>query len=348
MGFVLGLIIGLGVGAAALYWMQQQKIKEKEDALQQSRRQIEQLETEREQRLREATQKLQDDYQAQLERDRDRLIQEATQTLQDNYRNQLEQQTQTLDQRYQSRIQELETRIQQLEADLQTARAEAAAPSVDAPQTYISPEPIRLSVTKPASDFTGPAVQTPEPPSGPDVTPEPELIVQPFSVQPSEPDPSEPEAPAVTPEPEPTAPAAPQPVQPQSFSLSEQVTTLGQLGEITSIPLLIPFCYQPDHQVRQQTAIALGQAVTGSTRPEVQRAIQALGTLSRDPDAAVRLAAVEALGTIRSDKVIPFLRRAQRDADLNVVEAASVAIHRFKFYPAKKGQPKKAKSKPKR
>jgi HEAT repeat protein len=46
----------------------------------------------------------------------------------------------------------------------------------------------------------------------------------------------------------------------------------------------------------------------------------------------VRLAAVEALGKIKSDKVIPLLQKALRDPDSNVVKSANHALNQVKFY----------------
>ena len=66
---------------------------------------------------------------------------------------------------------------------------------------------------------------------------------------------------------------------------------------------------------------------------ETLQAVELLGELSLDLDATVRQAAVTAIGHIPSAEAIPYLERALRDSDSDVVGAASAAIARYKFYP---------------
>ena len=90
----------------------------------------------------------------------------------------------------------------------------------------------------------------------------------------------------------------------------------------------------PESQERLETIAAL-QAVTDN-RPvnaETLQAVELLGELSLDLDATVRRAAVAAIGRIPSTEAIPYLERALRDSDSDVVGAASEAIARYKFYP---------------
>ena len=77
----------------------------------------------------------------------------------------------------------------------------------------------------------------------------------------------------------------------------------------------------------------------------MRRAILGLGRLSRDPVLSVRLAAVEALGNIKSPLVIPFLKLAQKDVDSNVIKSASAALKYFKTSPL--SSQKKVPNKPK-
>lgn len=56
----------------------------------------------------------------------------------------------------------------------------------------------------------------------------------------------------------------------------------------------------------------------------------------------VRLAAVQALGRVKSARGLPWLRRALKDADPAVVEAANLAIARFR------GRPRPSSARPQR
>jgi len=67
-------------------------------------------------------------------------------------------------------------------------------------------------------------------------------------------------------------------------------------------------------------------------RIDAQRAIETLGKLAQDYDREVRQTAVEALGMIKSEKVIPLLQKALRDTDSLVAKSASAALNKFKFY----------------
>ena len=101
---------------------------------------------------------------------------------------------------------------------------------------------------------------------------------------------------------------------------------------------------------RANAALALGAIAATSTPAELQQILKALTQLGRDPNAEVRLAVVQSLADLRSPKVIPLLRQALRDADPEVVKAASAAIAPFRGalrQPARKVA-KKAKSRSRR
>ena len=66
MGFLLGIVIGLIGGAIAVYLWQQKIVTKQAEAIQQMRRQLDQLEQDHEQRLRQATEQLRQDYDAQI------------------------------------------------------------------------------------------------------------------------------------------------------------------------------------------------------------------------------------------------------------------------------------------
>ncbi|MGL5061913.1 MAG: HEAT repeat domain-containing protein [Microcoleus sp.] len=85
---------------------------------------------------------------------------------------------------------------------------------------------------------------------------------------------------------------------------------------------------------RKFAAVSLGRmAAANALRSDGQRAIETLGKLTQDANYEVRLAAVEALGTIKSEKVIPLLQKALRDSNSAVAKSASAALNKFKFYP---------------
>ncbi len=89
----------------------------------------------------------------------------------------------------------------------------------------------------------------------------------------------------------------------------------------------------PDSAIRVSVATQLGnQMAETPVRAETMPAIASLGRLSQDSDSLVRQSAVIALGKISSEKVIPFLKKALRDADSDVVKGASAAIDKYKGY----------------
>ncbi|EAW35032.1 HEAT repeat domain-containing protein [Lyngbya sp. PCC 8106] len=133
-------------------------------------------------------------------------------------------------------------------------------------------------------------------------------------------------------------------VQTSSSSTNEAVNTYiietinhwGDSGLLSTVPQLLNYAQHQNDQVREQLAIALGKiASTNGLRTEIQQAIPTLAKLSQDPNPQVRQDAVKALGAIKSEKVIPFLQRALRDSSYTVVQAATVALEKFKSYPVK-------------
>jgi ribosomal protein S16 len=115
--------------------------------------------------------------------------------------------------------------------------------------------------------------------------------------------------------------------------LSQRLVALGDSGQVAYIPLLISYIYYPDSHIRGLVASALGKiAAFQGVRVEVQRAIPILGKLSQDPESLVRQSAVTALGKIKSENVIPFLKVALRDSDSEVVKSASAAFDKLMFY----------------
>lgn len=105
---------------------------------------------------------------------------------------------------------------------------------------------------------------------------------------------------------------------------------------------LIDQSKHPNTSVRLQLIEQLGQSIaTGQPKAMVLQLIPYLAELSRDAVPEVRQNAILALGQIQSPKVLPFLRRALKDTDLDVVKAASVAIKQINIYPSAKKSPKR-------
>lgn len=66
MGFLIGLVMGLGVGVTIAYFLTSQRTTARAAELQDLKRQLDLAESEHERRLREATTQLRQDYEAQL------------------------------------------------------------------------------------------------------------------------------------------------------------------------------------------------------------------------------------------------------------------------------------------
>jgi HEAT repeats len=99
-----------------------------------------------------------------------------------------------------------------------------------------------------------------------------------------------------------------------------------------NISQLIASVANADSTTRQQIAQHLGQlGKADQSRTDGRRVMATLIQLSRDAAAPVRQTAVQALGSLRSPKVIPHLKRALRDVNPAVVQAAHEAIAPFKL-----------------
>ncbi|OKH18525.1 hypothetical protein NIES593_22020 [Hydrococcus rivularis NIES-593] len=135
--------------------------------------------------------------------------------------------------------------------------------------------------------------------------------------------------------------AFPLPVQKNIQRLEEKLLAMAEFGQTIELLEAIEHKTHPDTQIRKLVALALGNIASAKkVRAETQRAISVLGQLSRDTDPSVRQAAAIALGKIKSEKVIPYLKQALRDFDSDVVKSASEALSQFKSYPVN-SQPKK-------
>jgi HEAT repeat protein len=338
---IVGLIIGLIVGFGVMYWISRNQLdEERERAFEQKEKVRQELEQAHELRLREATQALQADYKREQQQ-KDAAWEARISALQAEHQQQLAAEiapspplpevadtAPNLGQ-FEALLEpiadEEEVEGQPLEPETPPEAPEAiAAPS----ESAASPEPALESAT-PESSSLPPWVIIDEP--APIQTPETRVAApsdEPALVQP----PETIAAPSVEERRAETEPATRKRV--------EEPEPLQAIAQLTSFSQLKQSLYHPSDRVRATVAAAIGRIAAGKpVRAEIEQALPTLGKLSRDSSATVRQAAVESLGNIKSDRVIPLLQQALRDSDRHVVKTASAAIARFKFYPAKTKHP---------
>ncbi len=112
--------------------------------------------------------------------------------------------------------------------------------------------------------------------------------------------------------------------------LYQNVTAWGESSQTKSIGQLTRYTNHQNGDVRRLVASGLGKiAASNSMKAEIERLIPTLGKLSQDAKPEVRQAAVEALGVIKSDKVLPFLQRALNDAVGDVRKSANASIRKL-------------------
>lgn len=114
--------------------------------------------------------------------------------------------------------------------------------------------------------------------------------------------------------------------------LTQEILAWGQSKDLKHVSKLMQYTTHADPIVRGNAAIAIGQiARQNSGRGEVERSIPVLGRLTQDSDLKVRLYAVQALGAIRSEKVLPYLEKALHSPSRSVMKAANGAIQNLKL-----------------
>lgn len=236
-------------------------------------------------------------------------LKDTVQSLQRDHQSQLESQTTRLKQQYEGQIQALEAQL--------AAASKSAEPPIEASMVGEVPS-------------TSTAV------AKVDATPA-EAVLSPA-------------APELSADPLPAPPATIATIQNASLAappLSTKMAVTGALGVgVADLPGLIRSLWGASTEERQETIATLGDVLSVyGKRIESQAAIATLGKLSRDADPQVRLKAIEALGRVASDKVIPLLKLALRDPDPAVVQAASGAITWYKGFPVR-SKPAKAAPKP--
>ncbi len=186
-------------------------------------------------------------------------------------------------------------------------------------------------------DYADQAPATPSPTSTP--------VGSPPAVSPSQP-PTAPESPSATSLP--TAPLAtsppstttpvtaavskpmPQPViqspkipEAKPSSSTAPATTDSRIADPNA---LLAASYAPDAATRRQVATAIAEVLSQSGVSAQARWLPILGRLTRDTDATVRLAAIQALEHVSTAKRLPMLQRALKDTDPAVVAAANTLL----------------------
>lgn len=100
-----------------------------------------------------------------------------------------------------------------------------------------------------------------------------------------------------------------------------------------TLPQVQTYAYDEDDRVRAGVALAYGEMIARkAVNPDGEQVLTYLGDLSRDRAPVVRKAAIQALGKLRSETVIPFLTRALQDSDLEIVALASQILQNYKTY----------------
>jgi hypothetical protein len=115
--------------------------------------------------------------------------------------------------------------------------------------------------------------------------------------------------------------------------LTQEILAWGQTKELKHLPKLIQNASHSDSLVRGNVAIALGQiSASHPVRNEIEQAIPVLGKLAQDSNLQVRQFAVQSLGTIQSDKVLPYLQQALLSPSTSVMKAANDALQNLKLH----------------
>ncbi len=312
MGAPLLLSLLALVAVGVIYWFLQQQI---DNQNQKNRRTFEELENKHESRIQEILESVQGNYQTQLKQETEKLerqiefrIQETIQSLQTTYQTQLAQTIEELKKAHKSQLQETNSSLE----DPYQTKIQTFPQISDG-----NPEATKIEINFPIEQNVSalPLLEIPQAPLEKSFVsiPSTEFTVAASSLSNT--------------------------VAKKTQDLAKKILALGNSGQVAYIPQIIAYTTYPDSQLRQSVASALGTiAAFQGIKPEIKRVIPLLGKLSRDPDPLVRQSAVEALGKIKSETVIPLIRQALRDANLNVVKAASAALTKFKFYSMSRGK----------
>lgn len=114
--------------------------------------------------------------------------------------------------------------------------------------------------------------------------------------------------------------------------LTQEILAWGQSKDLKHLAKLMQYATHSDAIVRSHVATSLGRIVSAHPmRGDVERSIPVLGKLTNDSDVKVRLYAVQSLGTIRSQEVLPYLEQALRSPSGSVTKAANRALQNLKL-----------------
>lgn len=114
--------------------------------------------------------------------------------------------------------------------------------------------------------------------------------------------------------------------------LTQEILAWGQSKDLKHLAKLMQYATHSDAIVRSHVATSLGRIVSAhSMRGDVERSIPVLGKLTNDSDVKVRVYAVQSLGTIRSQEVLPYLEQALRSPSGSVTKAANRALQNLKL-----------------
>ncbi|MBD1854622.1 MULTISPECIES: HEAT repeat domain-containing protein [Leptolyngbya] len=114
--------------------------------------------------------------------------------------------------------------------------------------------------------------------------------------------------------------------------LTQEILAWGQSKDLKHLAKLMQYATHSDVIVRSHVATSLGRIVSAHPmRGDVERSIPVLGKLTNDSDVKVRVYAVQSLGSIRSQEVLPYLEQALRSPSGSVTKAANRALQNLKL-----------------
>ncbi len=130
-------------------------------------------------------------------------------------------------------------------------------------------------------------------------------------------------------------PAIHDPRRPQSASLekiSQEILAWGRSKQLKHLPKLIQYARHASPVIRGYAAMAIGEIVSPHrVTSEVEKVIPVLGKLTQDSSMQVRLFSIKALGSIQSEKGLPYLQKALVSSSGSVMQAANAAIQKLKL-----------------
>jgi myosin heavy subunit len=298
MEIVIGIIIGLVVGAGIVFWLNQKKLENQAQELESQKQQLQhQLEASHEKRLQDTIASLQTDYDRQAaqkieaaKKEQEAAFQKQLEAVQTERDNQLQERDRALEQRITELQNQHQQELQQLQ---QSHEAQIQATTTVLEQEYEAKRRAQAEAT--ASPVTAPT-------EAPPVTPLEKVEVVEIGSD-------------------------------RDLSLANVIKSWGKTESVAYIPQLVQQLYSPSDRVREAVAMALGQiAQDKPPRFEIMQTIEYLGSLCHDSSPEVRKAAIASLGKIKSEKVIPLLQQGLRDSNSDVVQTASNAIACYKSY----------------